>query len=44
MNKVTLHILTHAGMQECGLTSLMVCINDKICDIWEKNVTIRSEI
>jgi hypothetical protein len=42
--KVTLHMLTHGAIQGCGLTSLVVCINDKICDIREKNVTIRSEI
>ncbi len=35
--KVTLHILTHGAMQGCGLTSLMACINDKICDIEERN-------
>ena len=29
---------------EGGLTSLVVCINDNICDIRERNVTIRSEI
>ena len=27
-----------------GLTSLVVCINDKFRDIRERNVTIRSEI
>jgi hypothetical protein len=42
--KVTLHILTHGAMRGCGLTSLVVCTNDKICDIRERNVTIRSEI
>ena len=42
--KMTLHILTHGAMQGCGLPSLAVCINDKICDIRERNVTIRSEI
>ena len=42
--KVTLHILTHGAMRGCGLTSLVVCINDKIRDIRERNVTIRSEI
>jgi hypothetical protein len=42
--KKTLHILTHGAMQGCGLTSLVVCINDKICDIRERKVTIRSEI
>jgi hypothetical protein len=42
--KVRLHILTHGTMQVCGLTSLVVCINDKIHDIRERNVTIRSEI
>ena len=39
--KVTLHILTHGAMRGCGLTSLVVFINDKICDIRERNVTIR---
>jgi hypothetical protein len=42
--KVTLHILTHGAMRECGLTSWVVCINDEICDTRERNVTIRSEI
>jgi hypothetical protein len=42
--KATLHILTHGAMRGCGLPSLMVCINDKICDIRERNVKIRSEI
>jgi hypothetical protein len=42
--KVTLHMLTHSAMQGCGLTSLVVCINDKVYDIREGNVTIRSEI
>ena len=41
--KVRLHILTRGAMRGCGLTSLVVCINDKICDIRERNVTIRSE-
>ena len=27
--KVTLYMLTHGAMQGCGLTSLVVCINDK---------------
>ena len=40
---VTLHILTHGAMRGCGLTSLVVCINDKICNIKERNVIIRSE-
>jgi hypothetical protein len=42
--KVTLHILTHGTMRGCGLTSLVVCIVDKIRDIRERNVTIRNEI
>ena len=42
--KKTLHMLTHGAMRGCGLTSLVVCINDKFCDIRERNVTIRSEI
>ena len=33
--KVTLHILTHGAMRGCGLTSLVVYINAKICDIRE---------
>ena len=37
-------MLTHGAIQGCGLTSLVVCINDKIHDIREKIVTIRSEI
>ena len=41
---VTLHMLTHSIMRGCGLTSLMICINDKFCDIRERNVTTRSEI
>ena len=31
-------------MQECGLTSLVDCINNIIRDIRERNVTIKSEI
>jgi hypothetical protein len=42
--KVALHTLTHGGMRGRGLTSLVVCINDKIRDIRKRNVTIRSEI
>ena len=42
--KVTLHIFTHAAMRGCGLTSLVVCINEEVCDIRERNVTMRSEI
>ena len=42
--KVTLRILTHGAIRACGLTSLVVCINDKICDIRERDMTIRSEI
>ena len=34
--KVTLHILTQGAMWGCGLTSLVVCINDKIRDVREK--------
>jgi hypothetical protein len=41
---VTLHMLTHGIMQGCGLTSLVNCNNDKIHDIGERNVTIRSAI
>jgi hypothetical protein len=42
--KMALHILTHGAMHGCGLTSLVVCINDKNCDIRERNVIVRSEI
>ena len=42
--KVTLHILTHGAMQGRGLTSLVVFVNDQICNIRERNMTIRSEI
>ena len=42
--KKKLHILTHGPMRGCGLTTLVVCINDKIHDIRKKNVTIRSDI
>ena len=41
--KKTLHMLTHGAMLGCGLTSSVVCINDKFCDIRERNVTIRNE-
>jgi hypothetical protein len=41
---VTLHMLTHGAMRGCGLTFLVVCINDRFRDIRERNVTIRSEI
>ena len=37
-------MLPHGAMQGCGLTYLVVCINDKSRDIKERNVTIRSEI
>ena len=42
--KKKLHILTHGVMRGCGLTSLVICINDKICDIRERNVTRRTDI
>ena len=42
--KVAFHILTYGAMRGCGSTSLVVCINDKIRDIREINVIIRSEI
>jgi hypothetical protein len=42
--KKTLHIFTHGATRGWGLTSLVVCINDKIHDITERHVTIRSEI
>jgi len=35
--------LTHGATQGCGLTSSMVCINNKSGDIRKRNVTIRSE-
>ena len=41
--KVTLHILTHGTMWRCEFTSLMIYINDKLRDIRERSVTIRSE-
>ena len=34
------HVLTCGATRRCGLTSLVVCINKKICDIRERNVTI----
>ena len=37
-------MLTHGAMRGCGLTSLVVCINYKICDVREMFVTIRGEI
>jgi hypothetical protein len=37
-------MLTHGAMRGCGLTSLVVCINDEVHDIREKNVITRSEI
>ena len=36
-------MLIHGAMQGCGLTSWVVCFNDKFCDIRERNVAIRSE-
>jgi hypothetical protein len=38
------HMWTHGAIRECGLTSWMVCINDKCHDIRERNVAIKSEI
>ena len=38
--KVTLHMLTHGTMRGCGLIAWVVCINDKFCDIKERNVTV----
>jgi len=35
---------SHGAMWGCGLTSWMVCNIDKVHDIRERNVTIRSEI
>ena len=37
-------MLAHGAMRGCRLTSLVVCTNDKIRDIRERKVTIRSEI
>ena len=37
-------MLTHGAMRGCGLTSLMVCIDDKFRDIRKRDVTMRSEI
>ena len=37
-------MLTHGAMWGCGLTSLVVCSNDKFRDIRERNVPIRCEI
>ena len=37
-------MLRHGTMRGCGLTSWMVCFNDRFCDTRERNVTIRSEI
>jgi hypothetical protein len=37
-------MLTRGAMGGCGLTSWVVCINDKLCGMRERNVTIRSEI
>jgi hypothetical protein len=37
--KMTIHILTHGTMRECGLTFLVVCINDRIHDIRERNTS-----
>ena len=42
--KVTLHMWTHGVIWACGLTSLVVCFDDKFHDIKERNVAIRSEI
>ena len=37
-------MLTHDAMRGYALTSLVACNNDKIRDITERNVTMRSEI
>ena len=34
--KKTLHMLTHDAMQRCGLTSLIVYINEIFCDRCDK--------
>ena len=44
IKKVTLYMLTHGAMWGCGLTSWVVCINDKFHDIRKRNMTIRSKI
>jgi len=41
---VTFHILTDGAMRGCELTSLVIYINDKIPNVRERNVTIRSDI
>ena len=43
-NKKVILQMTHGTMQDCGLTVVVVCINDKNCDIRERNMTIRIEI
>ena len=42
--KVTLHMLTHGAMWGCGLTSLVVYIDDEFRGIRERNATIRNGI
>jgi hypothetical protein len=42
--KKKLHILTRATMRGFGLTSLVVCTNNKTRDRRGRNMTIRSEI
>ena len=42
--KVTLHIVDTWRTARVWLTSLVICIDDKFCDLKERNVTIRSEI
>ena len=42
--KVTLHMLAHDATWGCRLTSLVVCINDNIHDIRERNVTIEWDL
>ena len=37
-------MLPQGAMRGCGLTSWVVCIDDKFCDIRERNVTIKREI
>ena len=37
-------MLTHGAMQGCGLTSLVVCINEKNCDIRKRNVTMSKNL
>jgi hypothetical protein len=37
-------MMTMWFVRACGLKSLVIYFNIKICDIWEKNMAVRSEI